>query len=376
MVKTVELKRGDGSIIRLKQRDPNTGKPRDSKFWYILYYVGSRQVRENTKTEDYSEAYNMLVERRRDAVEGKPAISDVRRYRYEDIRDSYISDLKLGKKTSLYSRTNESGESVLTFRGLDHFNKFFKNLLASEIDSDKIRRYIAWRSKEGDADPTIRRQLVGLRAMLRLALRDKKIFGVPYFPMPKDSEAAGQYIEPAKFSELLTHLPEKLHPFFKFLYYTGCRVGAAKQITWPMVSQDASTIEIPAALMKARNALTVVLAGKGLEPVANELKKMFRSGDRVFYIVNYRSEWHKACHVAKLGVRDEKRRFTGARIHDLRCSAAINLVDAGVSEDMVMKIGGWKTKAMFSRYNIANKDRLREAMERGGDYTEKKAVIK
>jgi hypothetical protein len=78
---------------------------------------------------------------------------------------------------------------------------------------------------------------------------------------------------------------------------------------------------------------------------------------------------------AGLAVRDENRRFNGVRIHDLRCSAAVNLIDAGVSEDLVMKIGGWKTKAMFSRYNIANKAHLREAMERGGEYTEKKAMI-
>jgi hypothetical protein len=47
-----------------------------------------------------------------------------------------------------------------------------------------------------------------------------------------------------------------------------------------------------------------------------------------------------------------------------------------VSEDLVMKIGGWKTKAMFSRHNIAKKACLREAMERGGDYTEKKAMVR
>jgi len=49
-------------------------------------------------------------------------------------------------------------------------------------------------------------------------------------------------------------------------------------------------------------------------------------------------------------------------VPDLRCSAAINLVDTGVSEDTVMKIGGWKTKAMFSRYNAVNTDRIRVAM--------------
>ena len=156
-------------------------------------------------------------------------------------------------------------------------------LLATEIDSDKIRKYTEWRSREGQADPTIRRQLVALRAMLRLAAREKKIFGVPYFSMPEDSDAAGQYIEPSQFVALLTHLPNKLHPFFNFLYHTGCRIGAAKEISWPMVSLDASVIEIPAALMKARKPLTVVLAGMGLEPLVKELKKMFRHhGERVF----------------------------------------------------------------------------------------------
>jgi len=41
-----------------------------------------------------------------------------------------------------------------------------------------------------------------------------------------------------------------------------------------------------------------------------------------------------------------------------------------------MKIGRWKTKAMFSRYNIVNKARLREPMERGGEYSEKKAMVR
>jgi hypothetical protein len=95
-----------------------------------------------------------------------------------------------------------------------------------------------------------------------------------------------------------------------------------------------------------------------------------------FNVANYRAEWQKACHKVGLGVRDKNRRFKGVRIHDLRCSAAVNLIDAGVSEDWVMKIVGWKTKAMFSRYNIANNDGLREAIERGGEYTEKKAMVR
>jgi hypothetical protein len=103
--------------------------------------------------------------------------------------------------------------------------------------------------------------------------------------------------------------------------------------------------------------------------VAGLLRKMFRRANApVFYIANYRVAWQKACHKLKLGVRDKKRRYSGLRIHDLRCSAAVNLVDAGVSEDVVMKIGGWQTRAMFSRYNVMNTDRVRAAMEQGGEY--------
>jgi integrase len=89
-------------------------------------------------------------------------------------------------------------------------------------------------------------------------------------------------------------------------------------------------------------------------------------------VTHYRVERQKACHKSGLGVRDEKRRFTGLRIHDLRCSAAMSLVDAGVPEDTVMKIGGWKTKAMFSRYNAMNTERIRAAMVKAAEYVEQK----
>jgi hypothetical protein len=36
--------------------------------------------------------------------------------------------------------------------------------------------------------------------------------------------------------------------------------------------------------------------------------------------------------------------------------------------DAVMKIGGWKTKAMFSRYNVMNTARIRAAIIQGGEF--------
>jgi hypothetical protein len=78
----------------------------------------------------------------------------------------------------------------------------------------------------------------------------------------------------------------------------------------------------------------------------------------------------KSCQLkAGVGTFDKKTRTrTGVRIHDCRCSAAVNLIDAGVSEDIVMQIGGWQTKAMLARYNVMNTDRVRKAMEKVGAY--------
>ena len=58
-----------------------------------------------------------------------------------------------------------------------------------------------------------------------------------------------------------------------------------------------------------------------------------------------------------------------ARIfHDLRRTGARNLVRAGVPEAIVMAIGGWKTRAMFDRYNVVSGDDLQQAATKLDDY--------
>jgi hypothetical protein len=138
-----------------------------------------------------------------------------------------------------------------------------------------------------------------------------------------------------------------------------------------MVSRDRTVIKIPGRLIKTNDPLLFVLAGPILEPIAKMLRKMFPTDAPVFDSTNYRTECSRACASAGIGTFEPKTRVrTGARIHDCRCSAAINLIDAGISEDIVMKIGGWKTKEMFSRYNVMDADRIRNAMQQAGDYVQ------
>jgi hypothetical protein len=70
--------------------------------------------------------------------------------------------------------------------------------------------------------------------------------------------------------------------------------------------------------------------------------------------------WHAACKRAKLG---------GRRIlHDFRRSAARSYRRAGVSEGVIMQIGGWRTRSVFERYNIKNQRDLQEAASQVGQF--------
>jgi integrase len=359
--------RGTGSVIKVKTKLPN-GETVESRYWYILYYHNGRKIRESSKSESKQVAEKLLQHRLAESGLGLRPEQDVKGVRYEHVRDAWFQEHQ-NQGRAVYRRA----DGTVTISGLDHLDEFFKGMLVTRITSDTLRKYIEHRRKAGAADPTIRRNFVMLRSMLNLARKEGKLrlADVPHFPMPKDSKPRTGFVLPDVFHKLLESLPKNLRPLLTFIYYTGCRKGAALKITWNMVNKDCREIELPGSITKTGEPLTLPLVGEGLDEVSKMLRKMFRADGPVFDATNLRVAWNKTCHKLGLGVY-EKRLYTGLTIHDLRRSAARNLIRAGVSRGVAMTITGHKTEAVFERYNITDTNDMKEALVKVGQYAKRK----
>jgi integrase len=98
-------------------------------------------------------------------------------------------------------------------------------------------------------------------------------------------------------------------------------------------------------------------------------------------IREFRKAWRKLCIAAGVGHRiccacqnvvtdsecscgSRVLRYEGLMVHDLRRTAARNLRRAGVAEGVIMKMGGWKTRSVFERYNIVDQRDMRDALSK------------
>ena len=141
-------------------------------------------------------------------------------------------------------------------------------------------------------------------------------------------------------------LPGYLKDPARFAYLTCWRIGAIRALEWRDVNLRARTLQLRAAHAKNKRAKLIPLTGALLElferrTAARDLACPFvfpgAAGGR---LGDFRKAWKRACAVA--GVR-------GVVFHDLRRSGARNGVRSGIPEQVVMELGGWRTRAVFGR---------------------------
>jgi integrase len=371
--------RGEGSIYR-KVQTRNGHKYLD-RTWTIQYYKdgadGKRErMREATGTASAKEAQRILRSRL-DQIDRGEAIETRRAVR--------IEELFAGMKDECLKNHRDEAAQRLTWQWEKHLQPVFGNLIANRLTTDDVTGYIRRRQEEGAADATINRELSALRRMFNLGRQctPPKVRVAPIISLLPENNTRLGFVEPAQYRALVElEVPLWLRALFEIYHTYGWRKSEPRGMRVRQVDFEAGVLRLDPGTTKngegrevpmtatVRNLLVKCALGKKPDErlftrEQGEPVKDFRVAWRNWCIKagvgrwvckKCKSPWKKPCACGSV-----QREFSPT-IHDLRRTGARNLRRKGVPESVIQKIGGWKTRAMFERYNIVDGRDTREAI--------------
>lgn len=363
--------RGTGSLFRKLP----------SKKWTIQFFRNGKRVREATGSTDYDFAKKLLRQRLHEidrneylVRHGKPArVKDL----FADMQGHKLANKK-GRKRELPGRWK-------------HLEPAFGSMVAAEVTTDDIWRYIRHRQeKQNAANATINRELATLKRMFRLGFQSTppKVSRVPHIPMLKENNVRRGFVERAAFDTLTSNASKLwLRLFLELGYSYGWREGELLSLRVHQVNFAERTIRLDPGTTKNDDGREVAMTQKVFELLREACKE--KSADEYVLtrragkaVKDFRNDWQNLCVSAGLGrfeCRDcgatlsrkeqckcgsKKRvKYCGLIPHDLRRSAAKAARRAGIPESVVMAMGGWKTASVFRRYAIVSSADQRAAAE-------------
>ncbi len=332
---------------------------RNETWWYSFSWNG-RRYQESSGLKNRKAAEEVEAGRRVQLAKGEVGLADRPRYTIEELLDRLKERWEREKKDSpqnlsLIKKTKKA------FTGM-----------ADELVKEDIHAYMAKQHKKGRKLATVNRVLQCLRRAYRLA-------DVAYPKMELPSEKGNVRTQRFTFEQwkkIIAALPnDGLRDFAEWSYLVGMRKGEASKLTWDMCPKPYNVLHVPGDIAKNRNPRDIVLEGELAEIIKRCLEHraikaadgtstterseyIFHRGTNGLPIYEFRKSWRTACRAAGVS----------GRFHDIRATFATDGRKAGIPESVMMKAGGWRSRAVFDRYNLVDDEDIRHAREKMKEY--------
>ena len=248
-------------------------------------------------------------------------------------------------------------------------NRAASSLTLADIEAYREAR-LAERTKRGAAPSpaTLDREVELLKRVLNHAVACGKLSAnsVAKVKLLRKPNVRRTVVDEDLFAKLLAAAEPSLRPILVVLFDTGMRLREALNLRWATATDAygldlaSGTVRLHPEATKGNDDRVVHLTERALAA----LRAMPRRLGCPFVFPNpetgrpwqdVRKAWQRACAGAGLD---------GIWIHDLRRSFATRARRAEIPESVVMRMGGWRTRAVFDRYNVVADDDVREAARR------------
>lgn len=350
---------------------PRLYKRLHSAFFWAQYNHRGKTYRESTKETEEPKAKLHLKHRLQeigaDALGLRKFIGpNAEKVTVSELLDALAADFRLREIRSLKP-------SICHIeRARHHFGHYQAlELTPAVVDA----WYEAEKAKNALGLATLNRTVGMVRQAFTLAARHGCVANIPHLRQLSELGNARQgFFEADRFERVLAHLPGHLQDFARFAYLTGWRKGEIASLTWADVDLAGKVVRLRPEHAKNAQGRVLVLEGDLWKLIerrranrANQSQFAATPGTgeliialHVFHhfgepIRDFRKAWARACTMAGC---------PGRLFHDLRRTAARNLLRASVPERIAMEITGHKTRSIFDRYNIVSESDLREAQRK------------
>jgi integrase len=354
--------RGLGHVYQPTYRDRATCEVRHSPTWWIKYSYHGKPFRESSKSSNRNVAVALLKKRLGEMGLGLPPSVDAEKVTFGDLTRRLLDDYEMNGRRSL-RRIKIA---------VDHLTNAFGMLRAVDITTTRIVDYI--KTRQGSVKPaTISAELAALKRMFTLAIQAQLLTPAhrPHVPTLTLDNARQGFFEHHEYEAVLARLPADVQPVVTFAYVTGWRVPSeVLTLTWPQVDFAEGEVRLEPGTTKNKAGRTFPFAllpslGDLLQRQRARVEAIEKATETIIRhvfvrddgtpIKDFRKAWKNATQAAGL---------VGRIPHDFRRSAVRNLERAGVPRSVAMKLTGHKTVSVYSRYAIAAKSDLADAVSK------------